>query len=199
MNKEIRVLHIRSSDWLRCESGRSGPQLHSLFSELSYRVQPSDSNECWLWPLVFGYSEHKVALMSMCACGFHLRICMWCPLALLFVFFGVFFPLFAQIWRRQSEPRGTVNGRWFMCYSNQTHRQRWMFTEAGGAADLTLSRCDREGRAQRRKKRRRRRIETWARPQRSGCTTGGYNDTRQWQSVLSPGRWQFWSCYTHRV
>lgn len=31
--------------------GKTGPQLHSLFSELFHRVQPSDSNECWLWPL----------------------------------------------------------------------------------------------------------------------------------------------------
>lgn len=46
INKEIRVFHIRLADWLRHESGRSGPQLHSLFSELFYTVQPSDSNEC---------------------------------------------------------------------------------------------------------------------------------------------------------
>lgn len=46
INKIIRVPHIRPTDWLRRESGRSGPQLHSLFSELFYTVQPSDSNEC---------------------------------------------------------------------------------------------------------------------------------------------------------
>lgn len=29
---------------------KAGPQLHSLFSELVRTVQPTDSNECWLWP-----------------------------------------------------------------------------------------------------------------------------------------------------
>lgn len=66
INKEIRVFHIRSADWWRRQSGRSGPQLHSLFSELFYTVQPSDSNECWLWPLVSGYSGNCIRYKRVC-------------------------------------------------------------------------------------------------------------------------------------
>ena len=142
------MFHIRSADWLRHESGRSGPQLHSLFSELFYTVQPSDSNECWLWPLVFsGHSGNKSITLCACMCVCE---CVWVcasvrcrdicmrPLALLFRFLLFFWVCSPDVVGACRGAQSTVDG--FYVIHTKTHRQRWMFTEASGG---DVSRADR--------------------------------------------------------
>jgi len=108
------------------ESGRSGPQLHSLFSELFYTVQPSDSNECWLWPLVFGSSVEESFLIAR---SLHAPTCS----------FSSFLCSFPTSSEASLRAQSTVDG--FYVIHTKTHRQRWMFTEASKRT-VTVSRAD---------------------------------------------------------
>lgn len=148
INKEIRMLHIRSTDWPRHKSGRSGPQLHSLFSELFYTVQPSDSNECWLWPLVFWVQWKQSVMLSVCE-RLCLRICML-PLALLFTFLGSLLT-----WTEQAShgAQSTVDGFYVIhtkltdsveCSPRQAGQQLWPRDELQEKAGQRR-RKDREG------------------------------------------------------
>lgn len=70
INKEIRVFHIRSTDWWRRQAGRSGPQLHSLFSELSTQSNPATAMnvDCDLWSRAMVETAYVT-----CVCAYVLR------------------------------------------------------------------------------------------------------------------------------
>ena len=128
MQGERRAASIMPSsaycDSIPCDARmKSGTQLHSSFSELYHTVKPTDSNECWLWPLQwFGSWKYLACLRregtksplwdfsrrssAMTACRF---------LHVSGLVFLVLETLCEKGW-----PQGTVNGRWFFQFSSNS-------------------------------------------------------------------------------
>jgi len=116
---------------------KSGTQLHSSFSELFHTVKPTDSNECWLWPLLLTasfllvFAEKERGVLSAIFHGVIGHACVQVSAGLLFFF------LRDQVTKAHHRVQSTVDGFFNL---EQTHRQRWMFT--GARTDLMVTRDD---------------------------------------------------------